>query len=91
MLHFLVRIEPFTSLHIDLQSGKFDHTDRQFVSFGETWKSIFAGSSDVKELIPEMFYLPEALENLSGFDIGKLQNGQWSKILLSNQESARGL
>lgn len=76
VLHYLLRIEPFTSLHIDLQSGKFDHADRQFISFGETWKSIFSGSSDVKELIPEMFYLPEALQNLSGFNLGELQNGR---------------
>lgn len=76
VLHYLLRIEPFTSLHIDLQSGKFDHADRQFISFAETWKSIFSGSSDVKELIPEMFYLPEALQNLSGFNLGELQNGR---------------
>jgi hypothetical protein len=75
VLHYLLRIEPFTSLHIDLQSGKFDHSDRQFVSFYETWKNIESGSSDVKELIPEMFYLPEALQNISKFNLGELQNG----------------
>lgn len=29
VLHFLLRLEPFTSLHIGLQSGRFDHADRQ--------------------------------------------------------------
>ena len=28
VLHYLVRVEPFTSLHIDLQSGRFDVADR---------------------------------------------------------------
>eukprot|EP00039_Didymoeca_costata_P015921 m.276762 g.276762 ORF g.276762 m.276762 type:complete len:2614 (-) comp16305_c0_seq6:634-8475(-) len=88
VLHFLIRLEPYTSLHIDLQSGKFDHADRQFVSIRETWAGIAAGSSDVKELIPEMFFLPELFENNSKYDLGCLQNGhrvndvilpQWAK------------
>ncbi len=28
VLFYLLRLEPFTSLHIDLQGGKFDHPDR---------------------------------------------------------------
>ena len=28
--HFLVRMEPFTTLHKELQQGKFDHPDRMF-------------------------------------------------------------
>ena len=31
--------------------------------------------ADVKELIPEFFYLPEFLENQNKFDLGKKQNG----------------
>ena len=55
-----------------LQSGRFDHAARQFFSVPTTWKGIAAGSSDVKELIPELFFLPEALTNASGFDLGRL-------------------
>ena len=75
VIHYLVRLEPFTSLHINLQSGKFDHADRQFLSFSTTWQSILDGTGDVKELIPEFFCLPEALLNREGFDLGCLQNG----------------
>jgi hypothetical protein len=28
VLFYLLRLEPFTSLHIALQNGKFDHPDR---------------------------------------------------------------
>jgi hypothetical protein len=48
----LVRVEPFTSLHIELQSGRFDVADRQFHSVGQTWKSILQNMNDVKELTP---------------------------------------
>ena len=30
--------------------------------------------SDVKELIPEFYYLPEFLVNINNFDLGKLQD-----------------
>lgn len=32
--------------------------------------------ADVKELIPEFFYLPEFLVNHNKFDLGKKQNGE---------------
>ena len=52
VLHYLVRVEPFTSLHIQLQSGRFDVADRQFHSIPQTWKSLLNNINDVKELIP---------------------------------------
>ncbi|XP_064474844.1 neurobeachin-like protein 1 [Ornithodoros turicata] len=74
VLHYLVRLEPFTSLHIELQSGRFDVADRQFHSVEATWKMLMESPSDVKELIPEFFYLPEFLVNMNGFDLGRLQS-----------------
>ena len=38
VMHYLIRMEPFTTLHILLQGGKFDIPDRQFHSIGQTWK-----------------------------------------------------
>ena len=52
ILHFMIRQEPFTSMAIDLQSGKFDCPDRLFFDLNESWKSCNTSSSDVKELIP---------------------------------------
>jgi WD40 repeat protein len=68
-------MEPFTSLHVWLQDGKFDHTDRLFNSIFSTWHGSTSNHNDVKELIPEFFYLPEFLENLNDFDLGTAQNG----------------
>ncbi|KAJ2568751.1 hypothetical protein IW140_003634 [Coemansia sp. RSA 1813] len=73
--YYLLRLEPFTSVHVSLQSGKFDHADRQFYSVAETWNSCMTGPGDVKELIPEFFYLPEYLVNHNGVDLGRKQDG----------------
>ncbi|XP_075228167.1 neurobeachin-like protein 1 [Lycorma delicatula] len=73
VLHYLVRVEPFTSLHIELQSGRFDVADRQFYSIPQTWKLLMYNPNDVKELTPEFFYFPELLKNQNKFDLGLLQ------------------
>nr|XP_023698354.1 neurobeachin-like protein 1 isoform X3 [Paramormyrops kingsleyae] len=73
VMHYLIRVEPFTSLHIQLQSGRFDCADRQFHSIPATWQVLMDNPNDVKELIPEFFYFPEFLENQNNFDLGRLQ------------------
>ncbi|XP_063708929.1 neurobeachin-like protein 1 [Culicoides brevitarsis] len=76
VLHYMIRVEPFTTLHIDLQSGRFDVADRQFHSIPQTWKLLMDNPNDVKELIPEFFYFPEFLKNTNKFDLGTLQNSK---------------
>ena len=57
-LHFLMRIEPYTSQIIDLQGGSMDVADRLFISLEFAWNSCSGQNGDVKELIPELFYQP---------------------------------
>lgn len=75
VLYFLVRMEPFTSLHIELH-GRFDHPDRQFYSIRQSYGSSTRGQGDCKELIPEFFYLPEFLVNSNEFDFGTRHDGK---------------
>nr|XP_010908800.1 BEACH domain-containing protein C2 isoform X2 [Elaeis guineensis] len=75
VLYYLVRVEPFTTLAIQLQGGKFDHADRMFADISSTWKGVLEDMSDVKELVPEMFYLPELLTNVNSIDFGTTQLG----------------
>jgi hypothetical protein len=73
---YLVRTEPFTQHFLRLQGGHFDLADRMFHSVKEAWLSASKHNmADVKELIPEFFYLPEFLENLNQFDLGAKQSG----------------
>lgn len=68
---FLVRMEPFTQHFLRLQGGHFDLADRMFHSVKEAWLSASKfNMADVKELIPEFFYLPEFLQNSNNFDLG---------------------
>lgn len=71
VIGFLVRMEPFTSLHIELQSGRFDISDRLFHSIPRAWESVNHTTMDFRELIPEFFYLPDFLLNSNNFDLGK--------------------
>ncbi|XP_026225786.1 neurobeachin-like protein 2 isoform X2 [Anabas testudineus] len=76
VMHYMIRMEPFTTLHIQLQSGRFDCADRQFHSVAAAWQARMESPADVKELIPEFFYFPEFLQNMNGFDLGHLQISQ---------------
>ncbi|XP_061352489.1 BEACH domain-containing protein B, partial [Gastrolobium bilobum] len=76
MLYYLLRLEPFTSLHRNLQGGKFDHADRLFQSIEGTYKNCLTNTSDVKELIPEFFYMPEFLVNSNSYHLGVKQDGE---------------
>jgi WD40 repeat protein len=76
VLYFLLRLEPFASLHIELQAGKFDFPDRLFSSVGQTWKNCLTSLSAFKELTPEFYYLPEFFENMNKYNFGRKQDGQ---------------
>ena len=39
IMDYLVRVEPFTSLQVKLQSGKFDDANRIFASIPKAWKA----------------------------------------------------
>ncbi|XP_010518173.1 PREDICTED: BEACH domain-containing protein C2-like [Camelina sativa] len=76
VLYYLARVEPFTTLSIQLQGGKFDHADRMFSDIPGTWNGVLEDMSDVKELVPELFYLPEVLTNENSIDFGTTQLGE---------------
>lgn len=76
VLHFLVRVPPFTTMFLSYQDNNFDIPDRTFHALLTTYNLVSKESStDVKELIPEFFFLPEILENSEGFNFGVKQNG----------------
>ncbi|XP_068507524.1 neurobeachin isoform X1 [Syngnathus scovelli] len=74
-LHWLVRMEPFTSLFLSANDDKFDHPDRIFSSIARSWRNCQRDTSDVRELIPEFFYLPEMLVNSNGYHLGMREDG----------------
>lgn len=85
VLFYLLRLPPFSAENQKLQGGQFDHADRLFNSVRDTWLSAAGkgNTSDVKELIPEFFYMPEFLENQFNLDLGEKQSGE--KVAIFNK------
>ncbi|KAI4729600.1 beach-domain-containing protein [Aureobasidium sp. EXF-10728] len=75
---YLIRLPPFVQSYLLLQGGNFDHADRLFDSIEKAWLSASKENmTDVRELTPEFFCLPEFLQNINGYDFGQKQgNGQ---------------
>jgi len=75
VLHYLVRLLPYTRMFLDYQDNNFDCADRTFHDVRTSyWLSSFESTSDFKEIIPEFYYLHEFLLNKQGFNFGKRQN-----------------
>jgi hypothetical protein len=76
VLFYLLRLEPFTTHAIQLQGGHFDHADRLFDSLPACYRGVLGNHQDVKELVPELFFLPEVLRNVNGIDLGVTQSNR---------------
>ncbi|KAM9819383.1 lipopolysaccharide-responsive and beige-like anchor protein isoform 2-T2 [Syngnathus typhle] len=74
-LMWLLRMEPFTTFFLNFQGGKFDHADRTFSSVSRAWRNCQRDTSDVKELIPEFYYLPEMFVNTNSYNLGVMEDG----------------
>lgn len=76
---YLIRLQPFVKSYLLLQGGSFDHADRLFFSIEKAWNSASRiNMTDVRELTPEFFYLPEFLLNVNDYDFGARQNSSES-------------
>ncbi len=72
---YLIRLQPFVKSYLLLQGGSFDHPDRMFYSIEKAWNSASRmNMTDVRELTPEFYNLPEFLTNVNGYDFGSRQN-----------------
>ncbi|KAG6162331.1 hypothetical protein E4U36_001023 [Claviceps purpurea] len=72
---YLIRLPPFVQSYLLVQGDSFDHADRLFQSVGDAWASASSkNKTDVRELIPEFFCLPEFLTNVNNYDFGHRQS-----------------
>jgi hypothetical protein len=67
---WMVRVEPFTSMHIQAQNGRFDHPSRQFASVKTAYELSTTSIGDYREIIPEFFYDDAFLMNKNEFNLG---------------------
>lgn len=75
VFYFLMRIEPMTLYNVVLHNG-FDHPDRVFLSFAESWRSVSeTNPADVKELIPEFYSSPVSFLNINHYQFPPRTDG----------------
>ena len=74
--NYLMRLFPFTHISIELQGHGFDKPDRLFLSVANSFNNSTTQKTDVRELIPEFFYLPEMFLNINNLNMGILDNGK---------------
>eukprot|EP01138_Halocafeteria_seosinensis_P001815 gb/GECG01001858.1/.p1 GENE.gb/GECG01001858.1/~~gb/GECG01001858.1/.p1 ORF type:complete len:3443 (+),score=338.48 gb/GECG01001858.1/:1-10329(+) len=77
VVHYLLRLSPFTESHVAYQDQHFDVADRLFYSIASTWNLTTTSISEVKELIPEFYNCSSFLINWSRYDFGKSQTGEY--------------
>lgn len=75
VLFYLIRIYPYTTYSLILQSGRFDKSDRLFYSVSDTWANCLNSPTDMKELVPEFYYDSQFLYNLNKLNLGTRQDG----------------
>ena len=71
--HYLTKIFPFTLSAYAIQGNCFDAPDRLFINISKTFQSCISEKSDVRELIPQFFYLPQMFKNINHLNLGYLQ------------------
>lgn len=76
VLHFLVRLQPFASLHKEMQNGHFDVSDRLFSSIPRSFSHNTTQLSEVKEITPEWFTTPDMFRNINNFHFGYTQDAE---------------
>ena len=72
--NFLMRLFPFTHISIELQGNKMDDPNRLFLSVNTSFNNSITQKADVRELIPEFFYLPELFLNINDIKLGYKEN-----------------
>ena len=71
--HYLTRIFPYSLCAQLIQGEGFDAPDRLFINLSKSYFSAENIRCDLRELIPEMYYLPELFRNINHINFGNLQ------------------
>ena len=70
--HYMGRIFPYSLTMIEIQGSGFDCSERLFICLEKTFASAATEKCDVRELIPEFFYMPEFFLNINKLNFGEI-------------------
>ena len=71
--HYLTRIFPYCLDAQLIQGDNFDAPDRLFINLSKSYFSVENTKCDLRELIPELYYLPDLFRNINHLKLGNLQ------------------
>ena len=74
--NFLLRIFPYSFIAIEIQGDGFDDPNRLFNSIDQTLKSMSSSIGDLREILPEFYFLPEMLLNINKLNFKKKSSGK---------------
>jgi hypothetical protein len=69
--HYLTRLFPFYYLAIELQGEKLDDGNRLFLSVENSFENATSLKCDIRELIPEFYFLPDFFMNKNSLYLGE--------------------
>ena len=67
------RLFPYSLTMIEIQGSGFDCAERLFICLDKTFISAASEKCDVRELIPEFYYMPEMFLNINKLNFGQIQ------------------
>ena len=71
--HYLCRLFPYSLTMIEIQGAGFDCSERLFLDLQKSFYSSVSEKSDIREIIPEFFTIPELFLNINNLDLGKVE------------------
>ena len=87
VIYYLNRLFPYTNCAIELQGNGFDMFSRQFFSINISFENCMSENTDIREVIPEFYILPEIFKNINNLNLTNEFTGEnldcelplWSK------------
>ena len=80
--NFLLRIFPYSFLGIEFQGDGFDDPNRLFSSIESSLNINLSQKSDLREMIPELFYFPELFSNKNELELGKVNDKEIDNVIV---------
>jgi hypothetical protein len=72
--NYLLRVFPYSFIAIEIQGDGFDDPNRLFYSIERTFNMISSLNGDLRELLPEFYYLPEMFMNINKIKFKKKES-----------------
>ena len=78
--HYLCRLFPYSYTAVEIQGGSFDVGDRLFINLQNSISSAVGEKGDLRELIPDLFILPELFMNINNLELGFSKNKEINDV-----------